>query len=275
MGRGRKIESLDDYQRHLRNKYGLGQGAKYKPWLKIQDVKSTGTRSLIFGRKSQRDHHMMSSIESEHFHLAEFSYQVVDIREQFPLFPLNLTQKIAKTLGVEHPTHPKTKEPIIITTDQLLTIDSPRGVVYHAVSVKPEDDSCDLRVLEKIDIERVFWELLGVKFSYFTGNELTQVQSSNLHWATSPFRENPVCFSSDQVACALSVLAVRQYFIEDLCSQLISLNVTTHEDALLLIRFLIADRYIDVDLSTNIVESGLIDITYVTEPKGGILHGAS
>ncbi|NAX43358.1 MULTISPECIES: TnsA endonuclease N-terminal domain-containing protein [unclassified Vibrio] len=275
MGRGRKIESLDDYQRHLRNKYGLGQGANYKPWLRIQDVKSKGTRSLIYGRKSQRDHHMMSSIESEHFYLAEFSNRVVDIREQFPLFPLNFTQKVAKTLGVQHPTHPHTKEPIIMTTDQLLTIDSSQGTTYHAISVKSEDDSSDLRVLEKNDIERVCWELLGIKFSYFTGNELTRVQSRNLLWATSPFRKNPVSFSTEQVNCALSILTVRQYFIEDLCNQLISLNVTTHEDALLLIRFLIADRYIEVDLSKNIVESGLIDITYVTEQQGGILYGAS
>lgn len=275
MGRGRKIESLDDYQRHLRNKYGLGQGANYKPWLRIQDVKSKGTRSLIYGRKSQRDHHMMSSIESEHFYLAEFSNRVVDIREQFPLFPLNFTQKVAKTLGVQHPTHPHTKEPIIMTTDQLLTIDSSQGTTYHAISVKSEDDSSDLRVLEKNDIERVCWELLGIKFSYFTGNEITRVQSSNLLWATSPFRKNPVSFSTEQVNCALSILTVRQYFIEDLCNQLISLNVTTHEDALLLIRFLIADRYVEVDLSKNIVESGLIDITYVTEQQGGILYGAS
>ncbi|NOH29492.1 heteromeric transposase endonuclease subunit TnsA [Vibrio mediterranei] len=275
MGRGRKIESLDDYQRHLRNKYGIGQGAKYKPWIKIQDVKSEGTRSLIYGRKTQREHHMMSSIESEHFHLAEFSHKVIDIREQFPLFPLSLTQKIAKTLGVAHPTHPKTKEPVIVTTDQLLTIDSPNGVVYHAVSVKPEDDSYDVRLLEKIDIERIFWELLGVKFSYFTGNELTQVQSRNLQWATSPFRENPASFSSDQVDSALSVLAVKQYFIEDMCNQLISMNVTTHEEALLLIRFLIAERYIEVDLSTNFVESGLIDVTYVNKQQGDILYGAS
>ncbi|SBT14996.1 TnsA endonuclease N-terminal domain-containing protein [Vibrio celticus] len=275
MGRGRKIESLDDYQRHLKNKYGIGQGANYKPWLRIQDVKSKGIRSLIYGRKSQRDHHMMSSIESEHFYLAEFSSRVVDIREQFPLFPLNFTQKVAKTLGVKHPTHPHTKEPIIMTTDQLLTIDSPQGIIYHAVSAKSEEDSSDLRVLEKNDIERVCWELLGVKFSYFTGNELTRVQSSNLQWATSPFRKNPAIFSSDLVNCALSILTVRQYFIEDLCNQLISLNVTTHEDAMLLIRFLIADRHIEVDISTNIVESGLIDVTYVAEQQGGILYGAS
>ena len=167
---------------------------------------------------------MMSSIESEHFYLAEFSNSVIDIREQFPLLPLNYTQKIARTLGVEHPKHPQSKEPIIMTTDQLLTIDSPQGATYHAISVKPEDESGDLRVLEKIDIERVCWELLGVKFSYFTGNELTRVQSGNLHWATSPFRENPKVFSSDQVDCALSVLDIGQHFIEDLCNQLISMN---------------------------------------------------
>ncbi|EPL6275079.1 TnsA endonuclease N-terminal domain-containing protein [Proteus mirabilis] len=195
MGRGRKLESLLDFERALKSKYGIGQGADYKPWLRIQDVKSKGIRSIIYGRKSQRDHHMMSSIESELFYLSEFSDSVVDIREQFPLFPLNLTQKIAKNLGVEHPKHPITKEPIIMTTDQLLTIYSPQGTIYHAISVKPEDDFDDLRVLEKIDIERVCWELLGVKFSYFTGNELTRVQSGNLHWVTAPFRENPLSFS--------------------------------------------------------------------------------
>lgn len=275
MGRGRKLESLKDFERALKNKYGIGQGSEYKPWLRTKDVKSQGKRSLIYGRKSQRDHHMMSSIESEYFYLAEFSNSVIDIREQFPLLPLNYTQKIARTLGVEHPKHPQSKEPIIMTTDQLLTINSPQGTTYHAISVKPEYDSGDLRVLEKLDIERVCWELLGVKFSYFTGNELTRVQSGNLHWATSPFRENPKVFSSDQVDCALSVLDIGQHFIEDLCNQLISMNITSDDDALLLIRYLIADKFIDVDLSTNISESGLIDVKHVAEHQGGILYGAS
>jgi len=275
MGRGRKLETLQDFERALKNKYGIGQGSMYKPWLRIQDVKSKGTRSLIYGRKTQREHHMMSSIESEHFYLAEFANSVIDIREQFPLLPLNYTQKIAKILGVEHPKHPKTKEPIIMTTDQLLTIDSPQGIKYHAISVKPEDDSGGLRVLEKIDIERVCWKLLGVKFSYFTGNELTRVQSRNLDWATSPFRDNPTSFSSDQLDCALSVLAVGQYFIEDLCNKLISMNIASHDDALLLIRFLIADQLIDIDLSTNIPESGLIDVNYVSENDRKILNGTS
>ncbi|WP_220497086.1 TnsA endonuclease N-terminal domain-containing protein [Pseudoalteromonas sp. SG44-17] len=76
---------------------------------------------------------MMSSIEAELFYLAEFSDSVVDIREQFPILPLNYTLKVANILGIKHPAHPKTKEPIIMTTDQLLTIDSTQGISYHAV----------------------------------------------------------------------------------------------------------------------------------------------
>jgi hypothetical protein len=76
MARGRKLESLKDYQRALKNKYGIGQGTGYKPWLRIEDVKSHGIKSLIFGRKASRDHHMLSGIESEHFFLAEFSDSV-------------------------------------------------------------------------------------------------------------------------------------------------------------------------------------------------------
>lgn len=275
MPRGRTLESFKDYQRALKQKYGIGQGIDYKPWLRIQDVKSQGTRSLIFGRKIQRDHHMMSSIESEFFYLSEFLNHVVDIREQFPILPLNLTQKVAHALGVKHPTHPKTKEPIIVTTDQLLTVKSSDGISYHAVSVKPESESDKLRVLEKIDIERVCWELLGVKFSYFTGNELTRIQSSNIEWATAPFRETPILFSSEQTDFALSNVKLGQVFIEELCNNFISANVVSHDDALPLIRSLIAKKYIDVDLSFNIPESGILDIKGISVAQKEAMNGTS
>jgi hypothetical protein len=275
MPRGRKLESLQDYQRALKNKYGIGEGSDYKPWLRIQDVKSHGTRSLIFGRKSQREHHMMSSIESELFYLAEFSDSVVDIREQFPILPLNYTQRVASILGIKHPIHPKTKEPVIMTTDQLLTTDSPQGISYHAVSVKPESESGKQRVLEKIDIERVCWELIGVKFSYFTGNDLTKVQSRNLDWATAPFRENPIIFSSEQVDSALITINIGQCFFEDLCNQLISMNIASHDEAQLLIRYLIGEKYIDVDLSSNIPEAGILDIKSVAVAQRGVMNGSS
>ncbi|CQJ04585.1 TnsA endonuclease [Yersinia frederiksenii] len=51
MGKGRKLETLGDYQRALKDKYGIGAGVEYKPWLRVQDVKSQGVRSQVFGRK--------------------------------------------------------------------------------------------------------------------------------------------------------------------------------------------------------------------------------
>lgn len=260
MARGRKLESLNDYQRALKNKFGVGEGIAYKPWLRVKDVKSHGTRSEIPGRKVERVHHLMSSIESEFFFLAEFNDSVLDIREQFPILPLNYTQKVCKAIGVEHPKHPKTKEPIVLTTDFLLTVTDGNRLHYHAISVKPESKLDDKRVSEKLDVERVCWELLGVKFQYFTGNEDTKIQSRNIDWATSPFRQSSLRFSSEQIASALELIVVGVSTVDDLCTALISQNIVNHSDALSLIRLLIADKYITADLSLNIPETGYIDV---------------
>ncbi|BCG16213.1 TnsA endonuclease N-terminal domain-containing protein [Vibrio parahaemolyticus] len=273
MGRGRKLETFEDYSRALKGKYGLGEGKDYKPWLRVQDVKSRGIRSQIYGRKTQRVHHLLSSIESQLFYLSEFSDSVIDIREQFPLLPLNYTQKIAKVIGVEHPAHPISGEPIVITTDVLLTISTENGIRYQAISVKPEDEVHHQRVLEKIDIERVCWELLNVPFSFFVGNELTRTQSKNIDWATAPFREDSTFFSDEQVTVALQTLGIGQRFVEDVCDLFTASGITSHDESLTLLRYLIANKLIDVDLSCDIAEEGIIRIDGVHLIQRGIING--
>lgn len=161
-----------------------------------------------------------------------------------------------------------------MTTDQLLTVVSPQGPSYRAVSVKPQSDSDKQRVLEKVDIERVCWELLGVRFNYFTGNELTITQSRNIDWATSPFREPPIHFSDEQVDYALSTIKLGQCFIEDVCNKLIEMEITSIDNSLLLIRYLIAEKYIEVDLSQNIPESGVLTVNMVQMDQRGERYGA-
>ncbi|HDL8466369.1 TPA: Tn7 transposase TnsA N-terminal domain-containing protein [Yersinia enterocolitica] len=273
MGKGRKLETLGDYQRALKDKYGIGAGVEYKPWLRVQDVKSQGVRSQVFGRKVPRVHHFLSSLETQFFYLAEFTDDVIDIREQFPLLPLNVSQKIAKTIGVEHPTHPNTGEPIIVTTDFLLTLQTVHGEIYQAVSVKPESEFNNQRSLEKIDIERIWWELLGVNFKYFTGNELTCVQSKNINWATSPFRQQVTMFSGGQIEHALSTLQIGKCFVHDLCDCFYSKNITNKDNALTLVRYLIASKFISIDLSVNIENAGIIDITRIQLSRRGMENG--
>ncbi len=126
----RKLEKLADFRRALNQKYGLGQGIHYTPWVRVQDVKSHGHSGKIEGIKSGRTHHILSEQESCFFYLAEFSNSVVDIREQFPLLPLSLSLKISKLLDVEHPKHPISKDPIVMTTDFLLTCSNGNRIWY-------------------------------------------------------------------------------------------------------------------------------------------------
>lgn len=275
MGRGRKLETFDDFKRALKNKYGLGEGHTYKPWLRVQDVKSQGVRSQIWGRKTKREHHMLSSIESEFFYLAEFCDSVIDIREQFPLLPLNISQKIASLIDVKHPTIPVTNTPNIITTDFLLTMEVQGKTVYKAISIKPERESNKQRVLEKIDIERVWWELLGVQFQYFTGNELTRIQSRNISWVTAPFRSAQSKFTDAQSRHALSLLRQEKYLIVDICSIFVDEIAIEPEDAQNLLRYLIAEKLLTVDMSYSIEESGFIDVIDIDFEQRLVANGYS
>jgi len=272
---GRKLKTFEDFKRSLKNKYGLGEGKSYKPWLRVQDVKSRGVRSQILGLKTERIHHTLSSIETEFFYLAENCDSVIDIREQFPLFPINLSIKIAEALGVDHPTHPETNVPIIITTDFLLTRTIDGEIVFEAISVKPEDESDELRVLEKLEIERVWWELLGIKFSYFVGNELTQIQSSNINWATHPLRTEGNTYSSNNLECALSLMVPGKHFTRDICSLVVSEMNVAHDDALNILRCLIGEKRLIVDISYPLENSDFINILSTDNAQEGLAIGNS
>ena len=91
---------------------------------------------------------------SELFLIMDFRSDVVDIREQFPLFPLSLTRKIALTLDVEHPmvVGVKPPSPFVMTTDLLVTFEKNGIRKYVAFCVKPEKKLSDPHILEKIEM---------------------------------------------------------------------------------------------------------------------------
>jgi len=269
----RKLKTFDDFKRSLKNKYGIGEGEFYKPWLRVQDVKSRGVRSQVLGLKTGRTHHMLSSIETEFFYLAESCDSVIDIREQFPLFPINLSIQIANALGIDHPTHPETDVPIVITTDFLLTRLINGEIVFEAISVKPEDESDDQRVLEKLEIERVWWELLGIKFSYFVGSEVTRIQSSNINWATHPLRSDKNIFTENELDFASTLLVSGKHFIKDACNIFINEMGLPHDAALSVLRCLIAKKKIEVDLSNPLENADLINILRINIVQEGLVSG--
>tara|TARA_B100000678_G_scaffold287941_1_gene295433 strand:- start:1640 stop:2521 length:882 start_codon:yes stop_codon:yes gene_type:complete len=275
MARKRVLNSLESYKRSLKNGYGLGGGADYKPWVRVQDVNSHGASAKVWGVKTRREHHLLSEIETSFFYQAEFCDSVVDIREQFPLLPLNLSESIASHLGVVHPKVPRTKVPNVMTTDFLLTRMVGGEKVYEAISVKPFDMLRNNRTCEKLDLEKCWWDALGVDFYIFCGSEEDSIRAKNIEWATHPIRYGFDCEGIDLID-VLSSLSPGVFSISHLCDLVGNALSLPPESLLYIVRYLVGAKLIEINLDCPLQETGLIEILSVNGvPERGEINGVA
>lgn len=182
MAKRRRAKGERGITRNIKDGRGQGRGADYNPWLHIQDVPSRGLVTRIRGWKTERVHHLLSLLELWYFYVLEWSQKVTDIREQYPLLPLEETLEIARRLGVRHSTDPVTKHPVVMTTDFVLTVRRGCSEVDQARTVKYERDLLSKRVLEKLEIERRYWEERGVDWRIVTETQIPLVLAKNVQW---------------------------------------------------------------------------------------------
>jgi TnsA endonuclease N terminal len=148
---------------------GQGVGASFRPFLHVRDVPSRGRSSMDNGFKTGRTHHYLSDVEYGYHLLAEFSADVVDIREQYALLPWEETQEIAESLGIKHPIYQGTGVPRVLTSDLVLTMTSGLQPPHIVISGKVTAD-IDIanpeakRTLEKLLIEMTYWGRRDVKW---------------------------------------------------------------------------------------------------------------
>lgn len=177
-----KRKRTSKVEKWIKEGRGTGIGADYLPWLKIQDVSSLGRSTRLKGIKTGRQHEFLSDLERNYFYITEFSDGILDIREQFPLLPQEETILIAEELGIKHPTDPKTGDPIVMTTDFLLTVDKGQGVFEIARTIKMKDKLFDERVLEKFEIEREYWQRKGIDWSTVTEEDINKIMARNISY---------------------------------------------------------------------------------------------
>src|SRR5450830_1002799 len=185
--RGRSFKTQSDIDRHIEKGFGQGSQELYVPWLRVQDVPSHGRSRKVHGVKVDRLHHLLSDLEYGYLLVAEFSPEVLDIREQFPLLPVPTLQSIAHALSIRYPVYPGTKVPFVMTTDFLLTIKQPDGstrlaarTIKYTESLKPSKGL--ERTLEKFQIERAYWNDRGVDWNIVTEKDLPTPLIQNLDW---------------------------------------------------------------------------------------------
>lgn len=157
---------------------GQGAGKDYKPWITIHDLASNGVVSRTPGYTTGRIHHLLSRNETAFFYILDASDKVMDIREQFPLLPVTETVRISEEIGVRHPRDPHSRYPYVMTSDFLIT--TRQGEVVRTVKLSSELKKS--RVLEKLEIERIYWARRDVEWRIVTEKEIDYQKARNIEW---------------------------------------------------------------------------------------------
>jgi hypothetical protein len=148
-------------------------------------VASEGRAWRIKGWKTGRDHHLLSNNERNLFYIFDWSRIVVDIREQFPL-PLDITREIAHKIGIRYPTDHE-KNPVVLTTDFLVTVSTSTGNIDEARTFKPSRQLQSRRVIEKLEIERIYWQRESVDWGIVTEREIPDALVKNIAYLHSHY----------------------------------------------------------------------------------------
>jgi TnsA endonuclease-like protein len=182
MAKRKRFTTTESIRKRIREGRGKGRLAAYSPWLHIQDVASRGLVTRIRGWKSGRVHHVLSLLELRCLYALDWRTEVLDIREQYPLLPLEETIAIAAACGIKHPRDPRTSHPFVMTTDFVATVLVNGVAVDQALCVKYSADLDSARTREKLEIERHYWEERKVEWKIVTEHDLPKVRARNIEW---------------------------------------------------------------------------------------------
>jgi hypothetical protein len=176
-----RVWNSNKYSRYVREGRGQGEGIQYSPWIHVQDFPSLGTVSRILGSKTDRVHHFMSANEKSYFYLLEWSDDVLDIREQYPLIDIELAVELAAKAGIRYPCDSFSGFPYVLTCDFMIT--TKNG--FKARTIKQSSELQNPRTLEKLEIERRYWESAGIDWRIVTEREISVSKVKNIEWLHS------------------------------------------------------------------------------------------
>jgi hypothetical protein len=163
--------------------FGQGTGADYRPWLRPRELPKQGILRQLVSIKHGRQHALVGDFEQALFVVAEWPLKTRDMRERFPLLPIDCnidTMAIARKIGVKHPTAPGSAEPAVMTTT-LRTFGEPDGdPIQQSLAFVRLDDLSKPRVLDKLEIARIYALKRGWQWRIVTQLEAPQGLVNNI-----------------------------------------------------------------------------------------------
>ncbi len=241
------------FERYVNEGRGKGSGKFYQPWIKIQDFPSVGRASRAPGWKTNRVHHLMSDWETRLFYIFEWSKEVQDIREQYPLLDLDLAMEIAKDMGVRYPVNSKSNTPYVLTTDFMLTVKQGKKNIKIARTFKMTKDLEKKRTIEKLELEKCYWQKQNIDWAIVTEQEVCKIFASNIqwvhsdyHWKLSEEQNNENCYYFSNIL--KEKLSSRKFKISTITTALDNDMGFEIGTSLSLFKHLVARREIIVDM---------------------------
>lgn len=248
--------------------YGQGEGAAYKPWLEVIKLSLFSQGNRIPDIHNGRVHQCLSSLEADYCRYLMWQDDVLDIREQYPLFQVKETEAIASELHVKHPAYPGTKLSTVMTTDFLVTksIAGDRKLVARSVKYKNELDS-KARTLEKQAIEANYWSARGIEWQIITEDSFSRLEARNIAKLFGTYNyplEN--CMNVEQKAeLSLKVvdnlLEKKDARVSDVCKEIDKDENLKLGTTLTLFLHLCANKQIPIILSTKFLPTNSVHET--------------
>lgn len=262
-----------DIEKKIKEGCGLGRGIDYKPWITIQDVPSKGRATRLKGIKTGRQHEFLSDMERNYFYFLEYSSEVKDIREQYPLLPIEDTICIAKELGVEHPKNPKNGELIALTTDFLITTYTNNKEESVARTIKSKDDLLNERVLEKFEIERIYWEKREIDWGIVTDIEIDKVIANNIAFihgyndlkSIDSVNDIPLTDIHDLILEFIKRVIDERRSVREVCTEFDKDMILEIGTGISIFKYLLINKIIEIDLKSKININKSIDIKNIKE----------
>lgn len=235
---------------------GRGQGeADYKPWLKV-DYPSRGRVTRLYSRKMNRTIHLLTDSQTRYFYLLEFDDRVISVKEQFPLLNIadimdqldeSLVNRLKNQDGTPH---------VLVTTFLITARDDKGNIRTYARSIKDRTELEKKDTLERLEIQRRFFETQNIEWAVVTSEEIPYQRSRNIEWVL------PALYIRDADLTEQEVQHYCTYIIEALRSK--KEPVKGILDAferemkrelglgLFLFRYLIASKQIEINLDKEI-----------------------
>lgn len=263
MAKRKRSVSPQTNRRRAAEKRGTGRFAEYQPWNRIQDTASSSLVTRIKGWKTGRMHQILSQLQLQFFYLLEWSSQVIDIREQFPLDQAE-TIALAGEIGSD-----KLAEQItggnLVCLEFLITTKNIIGTKEIARTVAGSNFLTNKNLIEKLEIQRRYWAFRNIDWGIITETEIDSTIVKNIEWV-HPLLD----------ACCLAPLTggqIRQaksLLIPKIQEQNLTLREITAAcdeklnlaagGALSIVRHLIANKLIAVDITVPIQPARILKL---------------